>query len=88
MRRDPRCVNHGRYFDVECGDIDPPGLKWDGIGEELIIDVAHYKQVPRCQALVCFVYDPEHRLRNPRGIENDLSKVADGLEVRVLVRPK
>jgi hypothetical protein len=64
------------------------GLTDRKLGEELIIDVAHYKQVPRCQALVCFVYDPEHRLRNPRSIENDLSKVTDGLDVRVLVRPK
>lgn len=58
------------------------------LGEELIIDVAHYKHTHGCQALVCFVYDPEHRLVNPRAIENDLSKVTDGLDVRVLVRPK
>lgn len=64
------------------------GLTDRRLGEELIIDVAHYKQVPGVKALVCFVYDPEHRLRNPRGIENDLSTVTDGLDVRVLVRPK
>jgi hypothetical protein len=64
------------------------GLTDRRLGEELIIDVAHYKQVPGCQALVCFGYDPEHRLNNPRGIENDLSAVTDGLGVTVLVRPK
>jgi hypothetical protein len=64
------------------------GLTDRRLGEELIIDVAHYKQVPGCQALVCFVYDPEHRLNNPRGIENDLSKITDGLGVTVLIRPK
>jgi hypothetical protein len=64
------------------------GLSNRRLGEELIIDVAHYKQVPGCQALVCFVYDPERRLNNPRGIENDLSNVTDGLGVTVLIRPK
>ncbi len=63
------------------------GLTDRRLGEDLIIDVAHYKQVPGCQALVCFVYDPDRRLTNPRGIENDLSKATDGLDIRVLVRP-
>jgi hypothetical protein len=64
------------------------GLTDRRLGEELIIDVAHYKQMPGCQALVCFVYDPEHRLTNPRGIESDLSNVTDGLDVRVFIRPE
>ncbi len=64
------------------------GLTDKKLGDELIIDVHHYKQMPGCRALVCFVYDPEHRLSNPRGIENDLSKPTDGLAVSVLVRPK
>src|ERR1019366_3486285 len=38
------------------------GLSDRGVGEELIIDITHYKQRPECKALVCFVYDPEHRL--------------------------
>jgi hypothetical protein len=58
------------------------------LGEELIIDIAHYRQRPDCKALVCLVYDPEHRLKNPQGLENDLSKRHDQLDVRVLIRPK
>ena len=64
------------------------GLTDRKLGEELIIDIAHYKQRPDCKALVCFVYDPEHRLKNPQGLENDLSKQHDHLDVRVLTRPK
>ncbi len=64
------------------------GLTDRRLGEELIIDIAHYKQRQDCNALVCFVYDPEHRLTNPLGIENDLSKTTDNLDVRVLIRPK
>lgn len=58
------------------------------LGDELIIDIEHYKQRPDCKALVCFVYDPKQFLKNPRGLENDLSKQADGFEVRVIVRPR
>jgi hypothetical protein len=64
------------------------GLTDRKLGEELIVDIAHYKQRPDCKALVCFVYDPDHRLTNPHGIENDLSKTTDGLSVRVIIRPK
>ncbi|MGA8921726.1 MAG: hypothetical protein WB682_01160 [Candidatus Dormiibacterota bacterium] len=64
------------------------GLTDKKLGDELIIDIAHYKQRPDCKALVCIVYDPDHRLTNPQGIENDLSTTTDGLNVRVLIRPK
>jgi hypothetical protein len=63
------------------------GLNDRKLGEELIIDIEHYKQRPH-KALVCFVYDPEHRLKNPRGLENDLSKRHNSLDVRVVIRPK
>jgi hypothetical protein len=58
------------------------------VGEELIIDIAHYKQRPECKALVCFVYDPDHRLKSPQALENDLSKQDNHLDVRVLIRPR
>ena len=64
------------------------GLADRKLGEELIVDIAHYKARSDCKALICFVYDPDHRLVNARGIENDLSKMTDDLNVRVLVRPK
>lgn len=63
------------------------GLTDRKLGDELIIDIAHYKQ-HNIKALLCFVYDPDNRLKNPSGIENDLSKPTDGLDVRVLIRPK
>jgi hypothetical protein len=63
------------------------GLNDRKLGEELIIDIAHYKQ-RGCKAAICFVYDPEHRLKNPNAIEIDLSKPTDGTEVRVFIRPK
>ncbi|MGJ4749043.1 hypothetical protein ACQV5M_21955, partial [Leptospira sp. SA-E8] len=58
------------------------------VGEQLIIDIARYKQHPQCRRLVCFVYDPEGRIANPAGIENDLNKGDHGIEVRVSILPK
>ena len=57
------------------------------IGEQLIIDIARYKSHPDCKTLICFVYDPERRIKNPRGLENDLSKTTDDMIVQVFIRP-
>ena len=57
------------------------------IGEELIIDIDNYKKHPKCKQLFCFVYDPDGRIRNPRGLENDLTKGTDGIQVFTYVRP-
>ncbi len=57
------------------------------LGEQLIIDIAKYKAHPDCKTLFCFVYDPEGKITNPRGIENDLSRDDSGLLVKVLITP-
>jgi hypothetical protein len=56
--------------------------------EELTIDKAHYRGHPDCKELVCFVYDPEHRLTNPDALESDLNGDEDGLTTRVIVAPR
>lgn len=63
-------------------------LKAKQIGEQLIIDIERYKVHPDCSKLICFVYDPEGWISNPRGIENDLSKNHEGLTVSVIIVPK
>ncbi len=58
------------------------------IGEQLILDVAHYKNHPNCNKLVCFVYDPESRVSNPKGLERDIAKLSDdNLLVEIYIRP-
>jgi hypothetical protein len=57
------------------------------IGEELILDIAKYSSHPDCSTLYCFVYDPEGLVRNPMGLEKDLSGNKDGLSVKVFIRP-
>jgi hypothetical protein len=58
------------------------------LGKELINDIAHYKTHPKCRILYFFVYDPEEYIENPRGIERDLSRRYEDMEVNVLIVPK
>ncbi len=64
------------------------GLNARELGEQLIVDIAKYREHPSCSQLLCFVYDPELRISNPCGIENDLSGVRDDLYVSVIINPK
>lgn len=63
------------------------GLNAKALGNELIEDIARYKAHPDCKVLICFVYDPRGLIANPRGVENDLNKQDEGLQVRVFIRP-
>lgn len=64
------------------------GLKDKEIGEQLILDAQHYKAHPDCKKLICFVYDPDSRVKNPRGLENDLKSLSsDDLIVEIYIRP-
>lgn len=59
------------------------------IGDELIVDIEHYRRHPACNSLWCVVYDPEHLLTNAEGLRTDLEgarRTKDGeLMVKVLV---
>ena len=59
------------------------------IGDELIIDIEHYRRHPKCNRLWCIVYDPMSVLRNPSGLISDLEgsrSTPDGaISVRVFV---
>jgi hypothetical protein len=63
-------------------------LKDSNIGEELIIDITKYQNHPQCRKLICFVYDPDNLISNPRGVESDLSAQHDKLSVRVMIVPR
>ncbi len=65
-----------------------PTLSSKDLGEQLIIDIYRYSVHPNCKTLVCFVFDPDGLLKNPSGLENDLSKQHNQLEVIVMIGPK
>ncbi len=42
------------------------------IGDELIVDIEHYRRHPACKSLWCVVYDPDHLITNAEGLRSDL----------------
>jgi hypothetical protein len=58
------------------------------IGDELIIDIDHYRKHPGCEILWCVVYDPEHSIRSPeslKDLEGSRTSKDGTVEVKVLV---
>lgn len=64
------------------------GLGQKELGDQLIIDKERFREHPSCKTLLCFVYDPDGKIPNPHGIENDLSCQEEDLFVKVLIVPK
>ncbi|MGB3243271.1 MAG: hypothetical protein WBB25_01950 [Sulfitobacter sp.] len=46
------------------------------IGDELIIDIDHYRMHPECKILWCVIYDPSNFIQNVGGLIGDLSGVS------------
>ncbi|MFZ0372213.1 MAG: hypothetical protein WBE25_07650 [Xanthobacteraceae bacterium] len=65
-----------------------PSLSTRQLGDQLIVDIAKYQKHPTCRTLYCVVYDPEGRISNPRGVENDLKRDSDAITVRIMIVPK
>lgn len=57
------------------------------VAKELAIDKEFYRSHPSCRALVCFVYDPTHRLANPTALEDDLTDAEAPVPTIVIVAP-
>jgi hypothetical protein len=55
------------------------------LGQELIVDTGRYIGHGGVRHLVCLVFDAGGRLRNPAGLERDLSGMRDGLAVTVKI---
>ena len=65
-----------------------PGLNAKDLSDQLQIDAERYRSHGRCTTLLCFVYDPEGRIGNPRGLEASLASVSKSFVIDVLVAPK
>jgi hypothetical protein len=57
------------------------------IGDELIVDVEHYRRHPDCSELWCVVYDQDHLLQNAEGLKSDLegTRAAKDGEINVKI---
>ncbi|WHZ22642.1 MAG: hypothetical protein OJF47_001754 [Nitrospira sp.] len=65
-----------------------PGLSTKDLAEQVKVDAAHYSARPNGNTLLCFIYDPDGRIGNPRGLEADLATVGNTYGVEVIVAPK
>jgi hypothetical protein len=64
-----------------------PSLDQRTVAKELAIDKEFYRAHPDCRTLICFVYDPAHRLTNPIALEDDLSDRDAPVPTIVIVAP-
>jgi hypothetical protein len=64
------------------------GLTAKDLTEQLRIDTERYLTKSRCTSLLCFIYDPDGRIGNPRAFETALTTVNGSLTVGVLIAPK
>jgi hypothetical protein len=55
------------------------------VSAQLTADIAHFEKHPDCAKLVCFVYDPDGHIKDPRELERDFSSARGEFGVRVLV---
>ncbi|MCK4565698.1 MAG: hypothetical protein KAU48_00165 [Candidatus Thorarchaeota archaeon] len=83
-RMDFLLKSHGTVIEVK---KTRKGLRDTEIGNQLLEDIARYRKHKDCRILVCFIYDPEEILSNPKGLIKDLSKESDEFSVRVLIQP-
>lgn len=65
-----------------------PGLNAKDLTDQLRIDAERYRSYGCCRTLLCFMYDPEGRIGNPRGLEASLTSATDSFVIDVLVAPK
>ena len=64
-----------------------PSLDQRGVAKELAIDKEFYRSHPDCRTLICFIYDPTHRLTNPTALEDDLTDPDAPMPTIVIVAP-
>jgi len=63
------------------------GLTSKKLGDQLIEDIARYKQIDGVQSLVCFIYDPEERIQNSSGLITDLESLDKEMDISVIITP-
>lgn len=56
------------------------------IGDELIVDIEHYRRHPNCKTLWCVVYDPDNLITNSAGLKSDLDGRRASKDGEILVR--
>ena len=56
------------------------------VGDELIIDIDHYRKHPNCKSLWCVIYDPNQLITNSPGLKSDLEGTRSSKDGEVYVK--
>ncbi|HET9866794.1 MAG TPA: hypothetical protein VFQ06_05850, partial [Nitrospira sp.] len=64
------------------------GLTITDLKDQVRADIERYRARGRCTSLLCFIYDPDGRIGNPRGIESELASTGEQFTVDIVVAPK
>ena len=54
--------------------------------QQIISDIAHYKNHPECKQIYFFIYDPKQIIKTPVAFEKDLSRLNHG--IKIIIQPK
>jgi hypothetical protein len=64
------------------------GIGAKALTHQVSVDFERYGSHPDCKLMFCFIYDPEGRIGNPKGLEGDLTLNYDGRRIEVMISPK
>ena len=56
--------------------------------DELVVDHQRYSKMTGCHSLLCFVYDPQNKLRDPKNVVRELEHIRGDPQIQVYVSPK
>ncbi|EEW7373635.1 transposase, partial [Escherichia coli] len=56
------------------------------VGDELIIDIEHYRRHDSCKHLWCIIYDPNQYITNSQGLKSDLEGERVSKDGEVIVK--
>jgi hypothetical protein len=58
-----------------------PSLNAKDLGEQILVDIANYRKHPTVRIIVCLVFDPSNHIKNPAGLERDLTSLQEGYTI-------
>jgi hypothetical protein len=56
--------------------------------DELVVDHQRYSKISGCHSLLCFVYDPQNKIRDPKNVVKELGLVTGDPQIQVFVSPE
>ncbi|EPR8030844.1 hypothetical protein N8S56_17550 [Enterobacter hormaechei subsp. hoffmannii] len=58
------------------------------LADQIISDIHRYQSHPVCQHIIFFIYDPDHFIKNPVGLQNDINKIQSNITSHLIITPE